>query len=289
MIVIQLKGGLGNQMFQYAFGRALSIKHNVQLGLDSSQYYYNETDPPRSYGLQIFSLDPSLKLVNNENLHRRSILQRISNRLSNSFKLPNIFPGNIIYESQYHDEIEKIDQKMFIGYWQSEKYFKNVESMIRADFTFTPKALKSMSDLIQSITANNSISIHVRRGDYVGNTTHPVCSLKFYQDSVHFCNSQVQNPLYFIFSDDISWAKENLMIEGKHHYISANRGKNDYVDLFLMSKCKHNIIANSSFSWWGGWLNDYHEKIVVAPRKWFNSDELNNEHSDLLPDTWIRI
>ncbi len=146
-----------------------------------------------------------------------------------------------------------------------------------------------IENLIKSV---NSVSLHIRRTDFKNtksNTTHGICSLEYYGEAVKFISNKLVDPHFFVFSDDINWAKENLNLPYKLTFISGNSGDKSYIDMQLMSVCKHNIIANSSFSWWGAWLNSNMNKIVIAPRMWFFNKELNIQTNDLIPDEWIRM
>lgn len=146
-----------------------------------------------------------------------------------------------------------------------------------------PITIKIM-DYIQSV---NSVSIHFRRGDYIGNRIHETDKTEYYKEALNIIQSKVENPVYFVFSDDINWIRENFKTSFETHYIDFNDSESNYEDLKLMSSCKHNIIANSSFSWWGAWLNSNPDKIVISPKKWFNDDMLNYE--DVIPQSWIQF
>jgi hypothetical protein len=147
--------------------------------------------------------------------------------------------------------------------------------------------------ITNEIKNSNSISIHIRRGDYVSNQhtndIHGLCSLDYFYKSVQYMNSKIYNPIYFIFSDDMDWVKKNFNTENlKYKFIETNMNQN-HLDLILMSYCKHNIISNSSFSWWGAWLNININKIVIAPKIWFANKKMNNLISDLIPNNWITL
>jgi hypothetical protein len=292
MIISQIIGGLGNQMFQYAAGRALSLEHNQSLLLDTSGF--------AGYNLhQGFELNRifncSTEIATNADVRNilgwqfLSGIRRIVARSSMA-----VFRHNgLIIEPHFHywPEIKNIPQNSYLaGYWQSEKYFKTHTSEIRSDFTFKIPFSDRNAGFAQQITKINAVSLHVRRGDYINNVktnaTHGLCSLSYYQAAIHYVSGQITNPFFLIFSDDITWVKDNLTIDFPHQYIDYNHGLDSYNDMHLMSLCKHNIIANSSFSWWGAWLNSNVEKIVVAPQKWFAN---NNNTKDLLPQGWIRL
>ena len=173
------------------------------------------------------------------------------------------------------------------GYFQSEKYFKNIESIIRDEFSFRNINNEiQIETLKQEILENNSVSIHVRRGDYLKSKIHfDLCKT----NSIMYIQDKVNNPKFFVFSDDIEWCKSNqILAECKFVEIESSK-ENPIVDLYMMSLCKHNIIANSSFSWWAAWLNSFENKVVTAPNKWFTNYKQTSVMKDILPKEWIKI
>lgn len=178
-----------------------------------------------------------------------------------------------------------------VGYWQSEKYFKNIEEILRSELTIKHNQGPDNQAMSCLINQTESVSLHIRRGDYVSNPisyqAHGICSLDYYRAAVETLTKTVKQPHFFIFSDDIEWAQENLKLDHPLTNVSNNGEVQDYEDLRLISHCKHHIIANSSFSWWGAWLCSHSQKIVIAPKKWFNNPKLNTR--DLIPNEWYRI
>ena len=258
MIVVKIQGGLGNQMFQYAHGRFLSEKFNLDLKLDTSFYdNYDSKSTLREFQLNSF-----------ENIKSNiSIIDDID--FSNFYKIGEHFS---------YIKIPYIENcKYYLdGYWQSEKFFIELSELIRKDFEPSKSILNK---ILENPLSDTTISLHVRRGDYLtSNGFHPVQSINYYQKAIETIG-EYDN--IFVFSDDIKWCKENL----KFKNMIFIEGLSDLEDLHLMSMCKHNIIANSSFSWWGAWLNKNPNKIVVSPTIWFNG--LNS--SDIIPENWIRI
>jgi len=284
-IVLKLKGGLGNQMFQYATGLAIAQKNNTEIKLDITAYenikFTSET--PRDFELSDFNISSPLASI--EEVKKNKYPFGI---ISKSF----IFLKKRILKIRYLDYhpsyINKKNIKYIEGYFQSEKNFMEVEDKIHKEFT-----LKTESALFlnykEKILNSNSTSIHIRRGDYVINTRthsyHGTCSLNYYKDAVLYIKERVQSSTFYIFSDDIEWVKENLKIENAT-YVSSPETRNSE-ELILMSLCNNNIIANSSFSWWGAWLNQNPDKIVVAPKKWVN--KVPNPHPNIIPSSWIQI
>ena len=308
MIIIRMMGGLGNQMFIYAFYLSLlSAEKSVKIDMT----WFEQTDLHNGYELdRIFeakmteaSLEESKKFTS----LGRGIFPRISRHTAKrSTQLSYNDEDALIY----HPEVFTFDNKYLSGYWQSEKYFKNIEANIREKFQFDEKKRDDIAfiDLLNCIREDsNSVSIHVRRGDYLVKKNSidwkgvlykmkdfltpsvnlgGVCTLMYYMNALKYFNNANTQPVYYIFSDDIQWCRENFsFVQSKCVFVDINKGKDSYWDMYLMSQCKHNIIANSSFSWWGAWLNQNSEKIVLAPDRWFTNGFLG----DILPENWIRI
>ena len=292
MIITQIIGGLGNQMFQYAAGRALSLRTGTDLALDISSF--------KNYGLhQGFELQSVFEgpFGIASKVDFRDVLGWQSSawirRISSRRPFANFAKGRFIAEPhfQFWPGINSLSKDCYLsGYWQSEKYFAAFAEQIRADFTFRQPLNGQNSELARHVEMVNSVSLHVRRGDYATNpkttATHGLCSLDYYQDAIRHFEELVQQPLFFIFSDDIEWVKSNLDVGLKCVYVQNNTGAGSYNDMRLMSLCKHHIIANSSFSWWGAWLDANQKKIVVAPKKWFAN---NNDTRDLFPNRWLLL
>ena len=178
------------------------------------------------------------------------------------------------------------------GYWQSEKYFKGAVEAIRREL-IVQKELEGknleIAGMIKEVA--QPVSIHIRRGDYVSdkktNQVHGLCSLDYYESAINRLTETFSSPHFFVFSDDQNWVKENLKLNLPATYVDHNDAATNFEDLRLMSLCKHNIIANSSFSWWGAWLNADSEKVVIAPSKWFADNNMNSQ--DVCPEVWVRI
>ena len=294
MIVSQVIGGLGNQMFQYAAGRALSLQRDQPFKLDISRF--------SDYGL-----------------HQGFELQRIFNcpvELASEAEVRDILGGLFVFAFRrwlmhpsmsvlrpkslvvephfgYWDGINNIPTDSYlVGYWQTEKYFSKIAEVLRSDFTFRSKLDSENAGWAERMERSSAaVSLHVRRGDYATNpktkATHGICSLEYYRTAISFIAERVKAAEFFIFSDDMPWIQANLRVEFPCHYVTHNREKNSYNDMRLMSLCHHHIIANSSFSWWGAWLNPRPDKIVIAPTPWFEDNRLRTE--DLLPARWITV
>lgn len=302
MIITRLSGGLGNQMFQYAIGRALSLRKNTELVLDISSFSsIKKGETPRIYLLDNFNIlgriateddYRKLGLSNIKNKNFKAIIQRKIFRLQESLR--PISKKKFLLERSFTFDKEVLNAPnncLISGVWQSAKYFEEIKDAIRKEFTLSRSLLSSeISKILNEIESTpQSVSLHIRRGDYIENVAtnkkHGVCSAEYYRKATKYILNNFPEARFFIFSDDIEWVKTNFKIPAPVSYASSVHIK-DYVELILMSKCKHNIIANSSFSWWGAWLNSNPNKIVVSPQKWFTS---TTDTKDLIPKSWIRL
>lgn len=294
MIITELNGGLGNQMFQYAVARRLAIMNRTDLKLDISTF---DTYKLRAYELTHFNIDAEFAEYNNiaafkENSRFKKAFFKLKNRFI-AFELINVHEKHFGESFLFDKEILNLSDNVYLqGYWQSEKYFKDIETIIRNDFTLKEKLNNKSCEVAELISKSRmSVSIHIRRGDYVSNpitnSMHGTCSLDYYQECVKELAEKFSDLQLFVFSDDPEWVKVNLHFKYPTVFVNHNGAERAYEDMHLMSLCKHNIIANSSFSWWGAWLNNYLDKIVFAPKQWFKQKERNTD--DLIPENWIRI
>jgi len=291
MIITHLNGGLGNQMFQYAAGRCLAYSHNTDLKLDITQY---QLDKLRDYGLSVFNITENIASAIDLDRVCRPLVWNIKHPLEAvKFGIRQNIPVRFVKERHFHfdPEILALPDNVYLeGYWQSEKYFAEIADIICKEFSFVNPPSISNQEIIEEMEGCNSVSLHVRRGDYVTNPkimkTHGVLGIEYYRWALNFIEKKVIKPHIFVFSDDIQWAMENLKTDLPLHFIDHNGGEKNYEDLRLMSNCQYHIIANSSFSWWGAWLSSKSEKIVIAPRRWFNKS--NRDTRDLIPDSWIK-
>lgn len=279
---------MGNQLFQYAYGKALSKKNNCELKLDVSTFEHYEW---HEYSLKPLSIDVKLaskieiEILKGQNL---SLINRIKRKIFT--KSAFIQEESLLFNPAY---LEVKDPAYLAGYWQSEKYFLSAQDEVRRDFHIRiPPSLLNQG-LLTKVKACNAVSLHIRRGNYVQidfvNKVHGTCSIDYYERAVELISTKISNPIFFIFSDDIAWARENLNLRYEMNFVDINDAKTDYEDLRLMSSCKHHILANSTFSWWGAWLNESAEKIVIAPETWFADKGNNDQTTDLIPAGWIRI
>lgn len=295
MIIIKLKGGLGNQMFQYAFAKIIARKNNTQLLIDNSFFNHGEKKigaTPRNFELDIFNI--SFKKATKQDLsyfYKLSFINKLKKKLGLNY--PKTYNEK---SSKYNKLIELIKEPVYLsGYFQSFKYFLGHENFVRDIFSFPTSNLNDENIiLLETIKNSESVSIHIRRGDYVSDVHtqkfHGNCSLNYYFAAIKLIKSQVDISQLIFFSDDMDWVREQFIdLPQSKLFVTDNAGDNSWKDMFLMSSCKHNIIANSSFSWWGAWLNKNPNKIVVAPKNWFTNPIQNKETCDLIPAKWIRI
>ncbi len=282
-------------MFQYAIAKSMAIKNNDIFKLDVT-FYPKQT--LRKYELDLFNIEENLASQKEiDSLKgKEGFIDKVKNKLKVKNKKPNSYKAdslllngakntNEIFEGNIFNSSEDI---YLDGYWQSEKYFKNIKDEIIKSFTPIHDISEKAKQYIKEIENSNSVSLHVRRGDYVDNTMFKgsgltITEMPYYKDAIEFINSKVENPKFFIFSDDIAWCKENFEFLEDKTFIDDTKSAID--DMVLMSRCEHNIIANSTFSWWGAWLNRNKNKIVIAPKVWYKT----NHELHLAPKEWIKL
>jgi len=282
MIRVRVIGGLGNQLFQYATARALVEKLNTTLKIDVSSFNSYKTHPLRLHKFKCFG-----QFIEEKSLLKRWIkwlLRRI-----------------VYYKSCYVEKSLSYDDKLLnlkdgsclSGFFQSEKYFASIRSQLLQELSLVDELTVEGAGLSQSIQEGNSIAVHVRRGNYVVDSTvnkvHGSCSEDYFKRALRLLKSEgalSDGSHLYIFSDDIPWCKENLFFDYPVTFVEGDPECPE-VDLVLMSQCKHQIISNSTFSWWGAWLNTNEDKFIIAPKVWFRTSELDSE--DIIPDKWLRI
>lgn len=295
MIIVKLIGGLGNQMFQYAVGRRTAYVNHTELKLDITGYENQKGITPREYMLHVFNIRGNFATLDEiQDIQKQSrgfffkYFPRLTSKIIPYYRQAYIRQRYL----QFDPNILKVSDNTYLeGHWRSEKFFQDIEDIIRQEFTFKKRLDEKNKINIYKIMNSNSISIHVRRGDYVNdnktNKRHGVCNLNYYKEAINVILNKISNPTFFIFSDDSGWVKQNLKLSYPNIIVDCNFQKKDYEDLRLMSLCKHNIISNSSFGWWGAWLNQNPNKIVIAPKKWFKEPSINTK--DVIPKSWLKI
>lgn len=282
-IRVKLSGGLGNQMFQFAAGYSLAKKNNVNLSLDLRRFTRRKDH--NGFELEkVFDIYLKVKFLNNplkfNLINFKEILNKIDITYS-KFNEPHFQYSNKILDISSHSKLN--------GYWQSELYFQEYAKEIKQIFSFSKKLDKKNSLLAHEIKQNNSISIHIRRGDYLlpNNSNHNTDLKKYYLKAINYTYKLINNPKYFIFTDDPKWVIKNFSLDYEFKIVDINLGADSYLDMYLMSLCKTNIIANSSFSWWAAWLNNNEDKIIYAPKNWFKNKKICTD--DLIPKSWNTI
>jgi hypothetical protein len=297
MVFVRLIGGLGNQFFQYALGRHIAEIHRTELKIDISGF---ETYKLHKYSLWPFNIRENFAVpeeVKELTECKQGAFERLIGRKFGRSLSP---AARHIREKFYHfnPEILSLPDGVYLdGYWQSEKYFVDIEAIIRKEFTVkTPQGGKD-KELAELIASCESVSLHIRRLDFVSDPRtsqfHGTCDLDYYYRGVEKLAQTVTAPHLFVFGDDPEWVSNNLRLPYPTTLVDHNGADKNYEDLRLMSQCKHNIIANSTFSWWGAWLNQNPNKIVIAPAKWINKPDNPEKYinfvDDLLPPSWLRI
>lgn len=293
MIVIKLQGGLGNQMFQYAFASILAKKKNTKILIDNS--FFNRVEKikgftPRRFELSIFN-NPYVMASDSDivSFYHLSKINKVRRKLG--FHYPKIYNEPSF---DFQSDALSIKSPVYLkGYFQSCKYLVGYENFIRKLFSFPINKLDEINkDLLIKIKNSNSIAIHIRRGDYVSDKVtaeyHGSCGLDYYLEAIELLVSKNKEFTFVFFSDDSDWVKEQFKdLPFSKIFIDHNKNEDSWKDMFLMSSCSHNVIANSSFSWWAAWLNENPEKKVIAPKEWFKIKDLNTQ--TLLPEEWIKL
>lgn len=286
-VVVGLSGGLGNQMFQYAAGRALALRLGVPLRVDLSWFICQKA---RTYALASLAIEagtcdaetfvPGFLRIPWDRTIRRIAWKRMG--------LP------VFRERHFHFDpaIKSLGHPAYLdGYWQSELYFSECRDVLLREFCLRdrpPEASRAVADRIASAEA---VCVHVRRGDYVSDKltaeVHGLCTMEYYEKGISLVTQGLKNTHCFVFSDDPAWVRSHFAFEIPMTVVDVNTTADAHWDLHLMSLCRHFVIANSSLSWWGAWLGADPAKRVVAPARWFRNSR--NDTRDLVPGSWMRV
>jgi hypothetical protein len=296
MIIIKLISGLGNQLFQYAVARQLAIKNGDRVKLDISFYMGQQM---RNYGLKYFNI--------NADIATEDDVASVMDVYKCKFILQKIYCGiesvlhkhyNRHYKEdgwwRYEPSLYKIKGNVYLeGYWQHYKYFEGLDKQIFDELSLKNASEAERYSVFDAVHADDSsVSLHIRRGDYVTDRSAAdlmgILPLSYYERAIEYICERVYNPSFYIFSDDLEWARTNLKIKQPTTFVNIEDGKKDYLELVLMSRCRHNILANSSFSWWGGFLNQNKAKIVIAPKQWVKQPDVNKTIFISFPD-WVQL
>ena len=300
MKIIKMKGGLGNQMFQYAFFLAnKNYCNNVKLDFSSYNDYYVHN------GIELFEIfniqnKDEFELQKNTKLKDEYKFFKFRKRIGFILGNRNLIIKDSHYieknYSEYSEGLLKNSNLYLDGYWQNEKYFNASRKLILKKYkwqTISEKNEKLAVDLKRS----NSVSVHIRRYDKIKSIkdlfsfvklilTYRIAPKSYYHKAISYINKFVDKPIFYIFTDDVKWVKRNIHIDDSYILVNWNRGLESNQDMFLMTQCKHNIISMSTFSWWGAWLNNNKNKIVIAPKKWAVRFEKDN---GTIPNSWTRL
>jgi hypothetical protein len=298
MILVRLAGGLGNQMFQYAAALRLAAVHGTVLKVDTSRLQRSDPiDTPRDYALGCFNISAKMaslaESANCEKLHKRdsSPILRIlhkyyQGRATSGFR----------YIRQQGTAFDRTvmglpDNVCLDGFWQSEKYFLDIRALLKEEFTLRDPLDDESLRLAEKILNCPAVSLHIRRGDYLTNPHaarhHGTCDMDYYARAVQFITKRIPAAHLFIFSDDPQWTEANVRFDLPTTFVSRTDAAGDGRDLILLTLCRHHIIANSSFSWWGAWLSDNQGKTVIAPARWFTDPA--RDTADIIPEGWLRF
>jgi hypothetical protein len=286
MIILNLKGGVGNQMFQYAFGRKLALQNEDVLKLEvEGLARANEVgDIYRAFALDAFAIDNTIATA--EEVRKLKYPYGIVSKGLRWFRAKILKQTNNGYMPH---ALNQTGDLFLDGYWQSPRYFEDIRDTLLTEFQLRTPLSAAVSAYKEQMSNSNSVSIHVRRGDYTKNPQvkkeFGICEASYYQLAVAHMEQALSNPTFFIFSDDIDWVKEHISLPPSTVFVQDPTLR-DVEELALMSMCKHNIIANSTFSWWGAWLNQHPDKIVVAPTPWFETARFD---PDLISPTWTQF
>lgn len=288
MKIVRIIGGLGNQMFQYAFYLALKNRYeNVKLDISAYEKEYKLHNGFELSNIFDLNFEIASKSEINKLKYRNNLFGKIQKKILRKKNEVNYV------DTLYHPEVLDIKEDAYYnGYWNSEYYFLDIEDLVKRSFEFKNGLNDLNKKILNSILKEESVSVHVRRGDYLESKINReiygnICTEEYYEKAIEIIKNKISNPKFYVFSNDIDWCKKNLILDNVE-YVDWNIGKESYIDMKLMSCCKHNIIANSSFSWWGAWLNKNPNKKVITPARFFNNVIPSNMET-FLPKNWIKI
>lgn len=281
MIIMKMKGGLGNQMFEYALARRLSLEYNQHLVLDTFSYIRD-----RKRNLELDNYNVKYDSKNGLKTFFYNILYKIyKENLNNKFKV-SLEKKLFVFQ----DEIFQYKYSYLNGYWQNPKYFESIRDILLEDFRYKGELTEVEEQIIQTIQSQNSVAVHFRRDDYLNqeNTSFfEVQSLDYYSQAINHMKKKIPQACFYVFSDDIDWCKNNLKEIDNVVFIDGTTSSSHHIDFLIMKSCKHFIIANSTFSWWAAWLSESENKQVIIPNKWFKDKEINDNSKVLVLEGWI--
>ena len=298
IVISNISAGFGNQLFQYATGLAIAMKNKSKYKLDLS--FYEKEENKKMFKLNYLNLKYDVaKLSEYSNYKNQEGIPSIYFRILRRIGIYNKFnkKSHLIDTFGFNPskKILKVTSPCYIeGHCTKIDYFKKIRPQLLEVFSLKGSFSKQASKILDKIKDSNSVSIHIRRGDYLEIDFFKIISLEYYLEAINVILKKIEDPEFFVFSDDIEWVKTNLKVSKKIHFVnidgdSDNDGMIDIEEFFLMKNCKYNIIANSSFSWWASYLNDYEKKITIAPKKWYNNKSYQSslEKHPIFPKDWI--
>ena len=297
MVIVKLQGGLGNQMFQYAAGRSLSMRLGTPLKLDRRRMDHPvQGSTPWRYALGALDVREEFadsretaELTGQGQTRLRKLMLRIRRVSGLARRGATVLRDT---DFRFHPEFHEVSGDVYLdGYWQSEKYFLGISEIIRREFSLRRPLEGADREFAEVIAREDSVSVHVRRGDYVSNPEanrfHGLCSAEYYRRCMAIVSEKVGAPRFVVFTDDPAWVRKNMDVPLGTTFVDWNQPRDGSIDLELMRRCRHHIIANSSFSWWGAWLGSRQGSLVLAPARWFHDSSMDT--ADLLPDSWVRV
>jgi len=302
MVIVKIIGGFGNQLFQYAAGRALSLHLKTELKLDFS--FFDTEEKKKVLRLNVFNLPYTVAEKNDyrniKNLEKPLFVKRILNKIG--IRIPPFYKSSHIFEENIltiFDKKQQNNQNFYIEGWLGdEQCFINIRDLLLKELNINTILDEENNKIKSQIDATNSIAIHVRRGDYLKNAYFKTLPIEYYIKAINEIIQKIRNPHFFFFSDDIDWVKNNFLHIENSNFIENNNKKDtqwstkgDVEDLMLIKSCKHQIIANSTYSWWGAWLNNNSDKLVYYPEQWFENTtaQTNFESNKFIPKNWNKI
>jgi len=294
MVIVKIKEGLGNQLFQYAAGRGLAQQLGTELMLDTSFYEdkgrYSRAHV-RQYQLDKFNistvtLSPRTKYwIGQLRRHRFTPVRALTH-------MSGIIRFEVDKECGFDETLRHKGRNLYLdGYWQSERYFADIREAVREEFSFRESAGPHLEPMLAQLNETGSVCVHIRRGDYhstaIGLEQHAICDVDYYKSGMAYVWARIPHAKFFLFSDEPEWVQSNFPVADNLVIVSGRASRSDIDDFRLMTHCRHFVIANSSFSWWAAWLGKQKDKIVVAPRLWRRFREALDKA--IVPDGWVRL
>ncbi len=287
MVIIRLMGGLGNQMFQYALFESMRQKGKdvyIDLSWYDKNIAHNGIELGRAFGIDLNAFQADINDCKKLGYISTSSISRLYQRLLGKSTFVEEYGSDVVI---YKKEILRMDNVYLSGYWQSYKYFSDIYGQIKNVFSFNIEN-ENTEDIINELKCTDSVSVHIRRGDYLGKSLYSnICTHDYYKTAMRYMKNVIDNPKFFIFSDDGEWCRNDELFNDKDcKIVDLNKDEKSYIDMYFMSLCKNHILANSSFSWWGAYLSDNTSGVTIAPKYWINREVC---FDDILLSKWKRI